>query len=143
MIKLIGLYILLYSISFLIHEYGHMAGAALQGVKSRIEYRPYNKIPSIITYPLTSIKYDKLFDISGGLVSGLILLIFYALIKNSNLIELKFSLISLTILQFSYSIYEMLYLRKLNFDKYMLYHYILYGIVIGFSFIYYVVIILN
>lgn len=121
-----------------VHEFGHMFGAAIQGVKSRIVYTPFKKyIPSFKTYPLTTIHNDKLFDIMGGMFTFLIFGGLALGLKLEGILttSIGFSVVTLAIMHFVYGIYEMLFLRKWSFTKYMILHYVLYITVISLSFI--------
>jgi hypothetical protein len=135
MINLIIIFIILYIISMFVHEFGHMLGAAVQGVKSRIEYSPFRKyIPSFKTYPLTTIHDDKLFDIMGGIFTFLMFGVLAISVDAPMKSDIRFSIITLATLHFCYGIYEMFLLRKLSYKKYMIWHYILYATVISLNF---------
>jgi hypothetical protein len=114
----------------IIHEYGHMLGAYLQGVNSRIVSWKFCGLPSLKTYPDSAILNNTLFYISGGLFAGLILLIMFVCTIPSGFNSILFPLSTLGVMHIIYSIYETYYIEKLSTKIYMIGHYILYGIVI-------------
>lgn len=131
MVTLILIFILLYGISMLVHEFGHMIGITIQGSKARMEMWNWKGLPSLHVTPLTSIKNDKLVDYMGGGFAGIIyLLLFTLLLLDGASSAFLFSYLTLGIMHLIYGIYEGLLLRRLSVKRYMIGHYLLYGVVI-------------
>lgn len=120
--------IVLYIISMFVHEFGHMFGAAIQNIKSRIEYRPFGIIPSFVVYPLTTLKNKNTFYFMGGF---LVFLLFGLLALLPNTIGMRWALGTLAIMHVLYAIYEAGLIEKISHTSYMIGHYLLYGIVMA------------
>jgi len=125
MIDYILAFIILWIISFMVHEFGHVFGAMLSGGKADIKIWNYKGIPSMMTVPYGTIN-KFLFDIFGGLLPAIM---FTVLALISGYSTLRYSFVTIAFIQYAYAIYETLLINKLPRDEYMKYHYVLYLVV--------------
>ena len=125
---------------FLDHELMHIMEHVRQGAtKGGIEFSFYRlKLIDGISVPIPTMKCwgnytankDKV-ALAGGLYSGIQSLFIGACGWYSGLLWLEFPFVTLGVLNIVYGIYERLFLGKINFDTYMRWHYVVYGITIA------------
>jgi len=134
-ISLLGLFFALWVLAAIGHECFHGLACLIQGCDFKIkiwfhELRKGIKIPSMMCIPEGILKDTDLFYYLGGVGLGctftLLSLPFYFIYM-----PLFITLFLIGMTHFFYGIYEGLFIRKLELKEYMLYHYILYGIVLG------------
>ena len=119
---------LLFISGMFIHEGGHLIGALLQGVRSRIEVWKFGLLPSLETLPYNPIKNDALFYYSGGLFVGFIYLFLYLVSYKTYIPELQYPLLAIGVSQILYGIFEGTFIKKIDRKPYMIIHYLIYVI---------------
>ena len=125
MIEYIIAFIVLWIISFCMHEFGHVLGALLSGGNAKIKIWKYKKLPSMMTVPYGTINRTR-FLFMGGFSAFILYGILFLLSESS---ALRYSFFTIGSIQLVYAFYETLLKDKLTLDDYMKYHYVLYGIV--------------
>jgi len=145
---LIVLFFLIWVLGAVGHELFHGLACFLQGSKYKIKiwlnelktfkWKDTNgdeneftlKIPSMMCIPTGILTNYKLFDFLGGIGIGstfiLASLVFYFVYM-----PLFITLFLVGVANFFYGLYEGVFIRKVGFKEYMIFHYILYLIVIG------------
>lgn len=117
-------------LSFIVHEIGHYISAKKLGGNARIKFWVFKKVlPSLKTLYWDVNKKDEwLVKLFGGMTAalafipiGLLMLLISPEIAHAILLPGCINLF--------YSFYEMYYLGNIEFDRYMIGHYILYAIV--------------
>jgi len=116
--------IIIWVLGFSLHEICHKIGGMIQGADSYIDIWWHKGIISMRCIYTDSLKYPWLAHISGGFVSGVTLMVLSLL--TINYIELFIPLFTVGFINFIYSFYETLYIRKYEAEKYMKWHYWLY-----------------
>jgi len=128
MFEMIYILIVTWIEAFLLHELCHLLEAYRQGANSlAIRVWIWKFIPSFQAVA-DDIKNEFLFALSGGLYSGLILLLetIIAIATGASVFILPLTVVTITNL--IYSIYEAKYLYKIPMDVYMKWHYLIYAI---------------
>lgn len=117
---------------FYLHELCHAWACKMQGGKSKIEIWFYKKIIPSMKCSCSKLTDDRYFAYAGGIGSGFISTIasipFYWIYP-----PLFVGLLIAGIVNFLYGIYEGTYLGRIDFNRYMKWHYVVEigGIVIG------------
>jgi len=118
---------------FLLHELCHLIEAYRQGARDlTIRIWFYKFIPSFRAEP-DRVTNKFMFALSGGLYSGILLLIELVISILTKAEIFIFPLLTVTITNLMYSVYEAKYLYAFPPEKYMKYHYLVYltGILIS------------
>lgn len=133
---LIPIFILLWIVSMIIHEVGHVIGAKLTGGDAHIEFWSWYDIPSLHTV-VTKECDDDFFKFSGGMFAFFVyMLASFLTVWNPYLF---YSFFTIGGIQGFYSIYELLLLGKVKMNTYMKWHYVLYLVLwIIFTYMFYV-----
>ena len=133
MLALIYIFIITWIQAFLLHELCHLIEAYRQGAKDlTIRIWFYKFIPSFRAEP-DRVTNKFMFALSGGLYSGILLLIELVISILTKAEIFIFPLLTVTITNLMYSVYEAKYLYAFPPEKYMKYHYLVYltGILIS------------
>ena len=123
---MLGSFILLWIVSMVIHEIGHVLGAKLTGGNARIEFWNWYDIPSMRVTPFGNYD-DEVFKIAGGAFAFFVYII--PIVIPNLPIYLYYPLFTIAIIQGIYGIYEWNFLGKIKMDNYMKWHYVLYFVV--------------
>ena len=128
---LIILFILLviWFLSFLLHEFCHVAEGMRQGAKEGSIYIVKYKILPSLRASVSTLKNEFLFRLSGGLYSGLILLPLAFIANKYGYTPFDYSLTLASSANIIYSVFEAFCGGKLEYNKYMILHYVIYLIV--------------
>ena len=125
----------------LFHEFCHLMEGFFQGAtEGYIKVYWYKHLPSF--YAVSNKVIDRnQFNLAGGLYSGVIFILMgcIALIDYAPLFYIP--LLSFGVLQVIYGFYERKYLPILSKDRYMKYHYWLYGIVLFSELLFWILVI--
>jgi len=118
--------LVLWLLSFLLHEFCHVIEGLRQGASEGYIYLAYYKFFPSLRADVSKVENKFLFYLSGGLYSGLILLplAYVAVTLKYTPFDYAFTLACSANL--SYSIFEALYGDKLEYRKYMIIHYLIY-----------------
>jgi len=116
--------------SFLLHELCHCLEAIRQGnEEGYIKVFKWDAIPSFFAEASGGLKNPKMFKLAGGLYSGLLLLPL-GIIGILVYFPIGFPLLSASLANIAYSFYERKFLWEIDFNHYMIGHYLLYGAVV-------------
>ena len=125
MIIIIFWLIIIWILGFILHEYCHLFAARLQGCKGKIIFKMYKGIPGL-RYSLDDTPDNiTIIDYAGGLATAIILFSI-SFIMQFFYIPLMIACFLVGFVNLTYGLFEGLFIRKLNNDKYMKYHYIVY-----------------
>ena len=123
---LIFIFIFIFILSFLFHELMHGLEGYRQGGKEaniQVSFFP----PTMYTTVRSSIKNYEFFKLAGGFYTGIVFLIISILTTDINF---HFSLITMSAMNFYYSLFEMKYLGNIDYRLYRIGRYSIYGSVI-------------
>ena len=115
--------------AFIMHEIGHSIEAKAQGCHSYIYYTKFHGIPSLHIGWNGQLTDKWRFDIAGGLISCFFCYMFVLLFNLVNYQPLVICFSILGTINLVYALYEALYINSWSYEKYMIRHYFLYGIV--------------
>jgi len=128
-------------LGFLLHEFCHCLEAMRQGSEQcSIKIWKFAAIPSFFA-DAEQVKNEGLFKLAGGLYSGLLLLPL-AIIGLFTCKVIGFSFLTVSIANLVYSVYEYKLLWKIDFELYMIGHYLLYLSIIVLMFAFWFLVIL-
>ena len=122
-------FIIIWCIGFYLHEHCHGLGCLIQDSPYTVEFKWYNKKPSLYMWCDCRVKHHWIVDYMGGMLCGLILLLLSVAFQRLEVYCISAPLFIVGLVNFVYGIYEGIFIRKLEYDRYMLYHYYLYVIV--------------
>jgi len=128
---LIATSVLVWKYVFLDHELMHIMEHVRQGATTGgIEFKFYKKyIPTMRCWGnYTTDKYKV--ALAGGLYSGIQVLILGFFAWYSKILWLEIPCVIIGVTNLVYASYERLFLHEWTYDKYMRYHYVVYGVTI-------------
>jgi len=138
---LVYVFPLAWLLGFLLHEFCHCLEAIRQGSEQcSIKIWKFAAIPSFFA-DAEQVKNEDLFKLAGGLYSGLLLLPL-AIIGLYTCKVIGFSFLTVSVANLVYSVYEYKLLWKIDFELYMIGHYLLYLSIIVLMFAFWFLVIL-
>ena len=123
---------LLWVIAFVLHEFYHvLEGLRQGGTDGRIIVTKHKNIPSM-NATCNNLKNYELFAYAGGILTGITYLVLSIpfVTKMCSFLPIEIPLVTIGLVNLVYGVYEGRTLYKWNKDKYMFWHYIVYGVVI-------------
>ena len=133
MIDIIYIFILVWLQGFLLHEFCHLLEAYRQGASEFYIEVNWKPLPSLkaVAFPLID---QNMFALAGGLYTGLLLLPITVIAYLTHATSFFFPYLALTIVNLIYSVFEWRYLYIWPLDKYIKWHYVIYGIGLAIAF---------
>jgi hypothetical protein len=117
--------IIIWILGFILHEFCHLFAARLQGCKGKIVFKMYKGILGL-RYSLVGTPNNiTIIDYAGGLATAIILFSI-SFIMQFFYIPIMIACFLVGFVNLAYGLFEGFFIRKLNYDKYMKYHYLLY-----------------
>ena len=128
MIDVLFWFLVVWIFGFIFHEYCHLWAAKLQGCNGKIVINFYKGIIPSLQYQLFGTPRNiTMIDFAGGLGTAAILLPL-SLIMNFVYTPLMIACFLVGLVNLTYGIYEGLLIRKLDYNTYMKWHYVLYAV---------------
>ena len=132
-------FVIIWMMSFLLHELCHIIEAMRQGISSgHIRVWKFGVIPSFVAEVDEEIPNKFMFALSGGLYSGLLLAPLAIISNIFGYTPFAFAFTTTSITNLAYSIFESKCLFSMDRTKYMILHYMIYAACVLFMVLVYI-----